>query len=100
MSWHRPGGGREALTAYWYVTQKGVTTDTIDLKWAQALSGLLRRPSEAVMVRLDSFYDPSAERGQKENRLRAIRDLTLRISGVVDPELYLSFFEKLDEETK
>jgi EpsI family protein len=99
MSWHRPGGGRGALTAYWYVTRKGVTIDTIDLKWAQALSGLLRRPSEAVMVRLDSFYDPLEESGHRESRLRAIRDLTIHLSGAVDPELHSSFFEKLKEET-
>lgn len=99
MSWHQPGDGHEALTAYWYVTRTGVTTDTIALKWAQALSGLLRRPSEAVMVRLDSFYDSAEESGQWESQLRAIRDLTIRLSGAVDPELYLSFFEKLNEET-
>ena len=99
MSWHRPGGGREALTAYWYVTRKGVTTDTVALKWAQVLSGLLRRPSEAVMVRLDSFYDSAEGNGQWDSRLHAIRDLTIRLSGAVDAELYLSFFEKLNEET-
>lgn len=99
MSWHRPDNEYQALTAYWYVTRAGVTTDTLRLKWAQALSGLIQRPSEAVMVRLDAFYDPAEGGGQRPARLRAIADMTMQLSRAIGPGLHRPFFERLDEET-
>jgi EpsI family protein len=97
MSWQQPQGGNEALTAYWYVTRDGVTTNTVKLKWDQALSGLLRRPSEAVMVRFDSFYRSDLPGLQRESRMKAIDDLVSHLKHALNPDLSRQLFTKLDE---
>jgi EpsI family protein len=97
MSWQQPQGGNEALTAFWYVTRDGVTTNTVKLKWDQALSGLLRRPSEAVMVRFDSFYRSDLPGLQRESRMKAIDDLVSHLKHALNPDLSRQLFTKLDE---
>ena len=97
MSWQQPHGGNEALTAYWYVTRQGVTTDTVKLKWDQALSGLLRRPSEAVMVRFDSFYRSVLPGLQRESRMKAVDDLASHLNRALKPDLSRQLFTQLDE---
>ena len=97
MSWQQPHGGNEALTAYWYVTRQGVTTDTVKLKWDQALSGLLRRPSEAVMVRFDSFYRSVLPGLQRETRMKAVDDLASHLNHALKPDLSRQLFTQLDE---
>ena len=97
MSWQQPHGGNEALTAYWYVTRQGVTTDTVKLKWDQALSGLLRRPSEAVMVRFDSFYRSVLPGLQRETRMKAVDDLASHLNRALKPDLSRQLFTQLDE---
>jgi len=97
MSWQRPQGGNEALTAYWYVTREGVTTNAVKLKWDQALSGLLRRPNEAVMVRFDSFYRAILPRMQRESRMKAVDDLVSHLNQALKPDLSQLLFIQLDE---
>jgi EpsI family protein len=97
MSWQQPEGGNEALTAYWYVTREGVTTNTVKLKWDQALSGLLRRPSEAVMVRFDSFYRSVLPGLQRESRMKAVDDLVSHLKHALKPDLSRQLFTQLDE---
>jgi EpsI family protein len=97
MSWQQPHGGNEALTVYWYVTRQGVTTDTVKLKWDQALSGLLRRPSEAVMVRFDSFYRSVLPGLQRESRMKAVDDLVSHLNHALKPDLSRQLFTQLDE---
>ena len=97
MTWQQPQGGNEALTAYWYVTREGVTTNTLKLKWDQALSGLLRRPSEAVMVRFDSFYRPVLPGLQRESRMKAVDDLVSHLKHALKPDLSRQLFTQLDE---
>jgi EpsI family protein len=96
MSWQQRDDGYAALSAYWYVTGDGITTDTVRLKRDQALSGLLRRPAEAAMVRFDSFYQsdsPALERGV---RMQAIQDLAERLSEALRPAISTKLFRKLD----
>jgi EpsI family protein len=97
MSWQQPHDGNHALTAYWYVTRTGVTTDTVKLKWDQALSGILRRPSEAVMVRLDSFYRSVLPGVQRELRMKAVDDLVSQLNHALKPDLSRQLFTQLDE---
>jgi len=97
MSWQQPHDGNDALTAYWYVTRQGVTTDTVKLKWDQALSGLLRRPSEAVMVRFDSFYRSVLPGLQRESRMKAVDDLASHLNRALKPDLSRQLFTQLDE---
>jgi EpsI family protein len=97
MSWQQVGGGHDALAAYWYVTPDGVTSNTVKLKWDQALSGLLRRPTEAVMVRFDSFYHSVSLEHQRETRAEAIGDLLLHMSHALKPELSQILFKQLED---
>jgi EpsI family protein len=97
MSWQQPHNGNDALTTYWYVTRQGVTTDTVKLKWDQALSGLLRRPSEAVMVRFDSFYRSVLPGLQRESRMKAVDDLVSHLNHALKPDLSRQLFTQLDE---
>jgi EpsI family protein len=97
MTWQQPQEGNGALTAYWYVTRQGVTTDTVKLKWDQALSGLLRRPSEAVMVRFDSFYRSVLPGPQRETRMKAVDDLVSHLNHALKPDLSRQLFTQLDE---
>jgi hypothetical protein len=97
MSWQQPHDGNDALTTYWYVTRQGVTTDTVKLKWDQALSGLLRRPSEAVMVRFDSFYRSVLPGLRRESRMKAVDDLASHLNQALNPDLSRKLFTQLDE---
>ena len=97
MTWQQPQEGNGALTAYWYVTRQGVTTDTVKLKWDQAVSGLLRRPSEAVMVRFDSFYRSVLPGPQRETRMKAVDDLVSHLNHALKPDLSRQLFTQLDE---
>ena len=97
MSWQQIGGDHDALAAYWYVTPDGVTSNTVKLKWEQALSGLLRRPTEAVMVRFDSFYRSISPEDQRVTRIEAIRDLTFHMSQVLEPGFSRILFKQLED---
>ena len=97
MSWQKVGGGHDALAAYWYVTPDGVTSTTVRLKWDQALSGLLRRPTEAVMVRFDSFYRSNSREEQQLTRIQAISDVLLHMSRTLDPEFSRLLFKQLED---
>ena len=97
MSWQTVGGGHDALAAYWYVTQEGVTSNTVKLKWDQALSGLLRRPTEAVMVRFDSFYRSISQEEQRLTRIEAISDLLFQMSQTLEPGFSRILFKQLED---
>lgn len=96
MSWQQPNGGFEALAVYWYVTRNGVTTDTLRLKWDQALAGLLRRPGEAVMVRFDSFHASEPSARVRAVRMEAVRDLASHLSAQLEPAFSRRLFKQLD----
>ena len=99
MSWQQQNDGYAALAVYWYVTGDGITTDTVRLKRDQVLSGLLRRPAEAAMVRFDSFYQsdsPALERGV---RMQAVQDLAEHLSEALRPAISTRLFRKLDGAT-
>ena len=96
MSWQKTGGGHDALAAYWYVTPDGVTSNTVKLKWDQALSGLLRRPTEAVMVRFDSFYRSISQEEQQLMRIEAISDLLFHLNHTVEPGFSKILFKQLE----
>ena len=97
MSWQTVGGGHDALAAYWYVTPEGITSNTVKLKWDQALSGLLRRPTEAVMVRFDSFYQSISQEKQRLTRIEAISDLLFHMNQTLDPEFSRILFNQLED---
>jgi hypothetical protein len=97
MSWQKVGGGHDALAAYWYVTPDGVTSNTVKLKWDQALSGLLRRPTEAVMVRFDSFYRSISHEEQRLTRIEAISDLLHHMSQTLEPGFSQLLFKQLED---
>jgi hypothetical protein len=69
----------------------------VKLKWDQALSGLLRRPSEAVMVRFDSFYRSVLPGLQRETRMKAVDDLASHLNHALKPDLSRQLFTQLDE---
>ena len=97
LSWQQLGEGHDALAAYWYVTPDGVTSNTVKLKWDQALSGLLRRPTEAVMVRFDSFYRSISQEEQRLTRIEAISDLLFHMSQSLEPGFSRILFKQLED---
>ena len=84
MSWQQANNGFRAVTAYWYVTEDGVTTDSMKLKIKQALSGLFNRPEEAIMVRYDAFYQQELTPGERSDRLEAIQALNRSIETSIN----------------
>ena len=96
MSWQQPNQGYAALAVYWYVTREGITTDTVRLKWDQALSGLLRKPSEAAMVRFDSFYQSGSPALERQARLQAVHDFAGRLEEALEPRLARALFDRLE----
>jgi len=96
MSWQQPDEGYAALAVYWYVTREGITTDTVSLKWQQAFSGLMSRPSEAAMVRLDSFYQSDSPELERQARLHAVTDFAGRLEEALEPRLAKTLFNHLN----
>ena len=84
MEWQHPDRHRQAYAAYWYVTRNGVTTDTMELKWAQALAGLLRRPEAAVLVRIDAYFNHTLSRSSRQHMLDGVDDLVRSLHAALD----------------
>ena len=98
MSWQQPHDGNHALTAYWYVTRPGCHHGYSEIEvGTRLLSGLLRRPSEAVMVRFDSFYRSVLPGLQRESRMKAVDDLVSHLNHALKPDLSRQLFTQLDE---
>ena len=98
MSWQQRNGGYSALTAYWYVTPDGITTDSMELKIKQALSGLFSKPEEAVMVRFDAFFDETPDSNKRATLLAAIKSLNQDIESQIDTKTNTLLYKHLNEE--
>ena len=98
MSWQQRNGGYRALTAYWYVTPDGITTDSVALKVKQALSGLFAKPEEAVMVRFDAFFEESLSSKKRSNLFAAIQSLNQDIESQMDANSKILLYKHLNKE--
>ena len=98
MNWQQRNGGHKAVTAYWYVTPEGITTDTMKLKINQALSGLLSRPEAAVMVRFDAFYEQKLDPQKRTELIDAIKALSQNIENVIDERSNTILYKNFDRE--
>ena len=85
MDWQQHPGASSALTVYWYVTPDGTTINTFQLKMDQFLSGLLRRPGEALMVRLDAFYDRPLDMANRSKLKAGILQMINHLHANLDP---------------
>jgi EpsI family protein len=99
MNWQQSNGAHSAVTAYWYVTADGVTTDSMKLKVKQALSGLLSKPENAVMVRFDAFYEHALTPEKRAGLFAAIRALSHDIENEIDSRTKTILYKQFDEET-
>ena len=98
MSWQQRKGGYSALTAYWYVTPDGVTTDSVTLKVKQALSGLFAKPEEAVMVRFDAFFEETLSSKKRSDLFAAIQSLNQDIERQMDASSKILLYKHLKKE--
>ena len=98
MSWQQRNDGYRALTAYWYVTPDGITTDSVELKIKQALSGLFAKPEQAVMVRFDAFYEETLSSEKRSRLLAAIRALNQDIESEIDSKAKTLLYTHLNKE--
>jgi len=93
MDWRQAEGGYQALATYWYVTPAGVTTNTLMLKFKQALAGLIARPEAAVMVRVDRFYDANPNAPDREQLSQDSEELLRSLYLALDAESRHLLFE-------
>jgi len=98
MSWQQRNDGYRALTAYWYVTPDGITTDSMELKIKQALSGLFAKPEQAVMVRFDAFYEETLSSEKRSMLLSAIRALNRDIESQIDSKTKTLLYTHLNKD--
>jgi len=91
-------GGFSAVTAYWYITADGVTTDSMKLKVKQALSGLISRPEDAVMVRYDAFYEQDLSPQKRKDLLASIKALNQNIEREIDSKANILLYKQLNQE--
>ena len=98
MNWQQSNGEYSAVTAYWYVTADGVTTDSMKLKIKQAFSGLFSRPENAIMVRFDAFYDDAFTPEMRAALVTAIKTLSQDIESQIDARAKTILYRHFDEE--
>jgi len=98
MSWQQANGGFSAVTAYWYITADGVTTDSMKLKIKQALSGLLSRPEDAVMVRFDAFYEEDLRPQKRMDLFASIQAFNQSIEREIDSKANILLYKQLNSE--
>ena len=98
MNWQQRNGGYNAVTAYWYVTPEGITTDTMRLKVKQALSGLFSKPEAAVMVRFDAFYEQTLSPQKRTDLFNAIKTLSQNIESEVDSRANTILYKHFNQE--
>jgi len=98
MNWQQRNGGYNAITAYWYITADGLTTDSMKLKVKQALSGLFSRPEEAVMVRFDAFYERDLSPQKRTDLFASIKALNHNIERGIDLKAKTLLYKQLNKE--
>lgn len=98
MNWKQRNGGYSAMTAYWYVTADGVTTDSMKLKMKQAFSSLFSTPEEAVMVRFDAFYEQNLSSRKRNDLFEAIKELSHNIESEIDPRASTMLYKHISKE--
>lgn len=98
MSWQQRIGGHSAVTAYWYLTADGVTTDSGKLKFKQAMAGLLSEAEDAVMVRFDAFYEQPLSARKRAELFSAIKTLSHDIENEIDPRSRTMLYAKIEKE--
>jgi len=98
MNWQQRNGEHSAVTAYWYVTADGVTTDSMNLKVKQAFSGLLSKPEEAIMVRFDAFYEQTLSPQKRTDLFAAIRELSHNIESEIDSRANTMLYKHFNKE--
>ena len=98
MNWKQRNGGYAAMTAYWYVTAEGVTTDSMKLKIKQAFSSLFSKPEEAVMVRFDAFYENNLSPQKLKDLFEAIKELSHNIESEIDPRASTMLYKHISKE--
>jgi EpsI family protein len=69
LSWQHATKPQGAQCAYWYVVGGTATVSTLQLKVKQALAGLLHKPEDSVLVRIDAIYEEGmTETGKADKR--------------------------------
>ena len=69
LSWEYKLKSERALCAYWYVVGAEPSISTLRLKIKQIFAGILNRPEDTVLVRIDRFYKQTLSNAEKEKAL-------------------------------
>ena len=85
LSWEYPLKSQKALCAYWYVVNGDPSISTLNLKIKQIVAGLLTKPRDSILVRIDRSYKEALTEGRVENKIsllkKFIKDLYSGIKG-------------------
>ena len=73
LSWEYELKSERALCAYWYVVGNEPSISTLRLKIKQIFAGLLNRPEDTILVRIDSFYKHALTNSEKEKLLVVLK---------------------------
>lgn len=74
LSWEYQLKSQKALCAYWYVVGNKPSISTTKLKIKQVFAGLLNRPEDTVLVRIDFFYKQALTKAQKEKTVVILKE--------------------------
>jgi len=66
LSWEYLLKSQKALCAYWYVVGNRSSISTTKLKIKQIFAGLLTKPEDTVLVRIDVFFKQALTKDKKE----------------------------------
>lgn len=85
LSWEYRLKSQKALCAYWYVINDEPSISTLRLKIKQIFAGLLNKPEDSILVRIDRFYEKALTEDRVENKIallkKFIKDLYSAIKG-------------------
>jgi len=85
LSWEYRLESQKALCAYWYVVNGDPSISTLNLKIKQIFAGLLAKPKDSILIRIDRFYEKALTEDRLENKIvllkKFIKDLYLGIKG-------------------
>jgi len=85
LSWEYRLKSQKALCAYWYVINGESSISTLSLKIKQIFAGLLNKPKDSILVRIDRFYEKALTEDRLENKIvllkKFIKDLYSGIEG-------------------
>ena len=86
LSWEYTLKSQNAFCAYWYVVGDEPSISTLKLKIKQLIAGLLNRPEDTVLVRIDSYYKQSLSSAKKEKTLIFLKEFIEALYSKILPQ--------------